>query len=160
MVGVAKRFRITRAHARELAQQGVYDANTTELVVRRSNKTSETSKSGSDSRFPGETRSVPRDTGYLEGFEYWGQVPYATADGADNRVITVLEGEVVRDSINPYFDGGIPFKEIVVNPIAGRFYGLGPAEVIRFLQDEADHRLMTVNDAMDMATRGARKSVV
>lgn len=155
MVGVAKRFRITRAHARELAQQGVYDANTTELVVRRSNKTSETSKSGSDSRFPGETRSVPRDTGYLEGFEYWGQVPYATADGADNRVITVLEGEVVRDSINPYFDGGIPFKEIVVNPIAGRFYGLGPAEVIRFLQDEADHRLMTVNDAMDMATRGA-----
>lgn len=152
MVGVAKRFRISRAQASELARQNVYDPLKTELVSLRAKAKVNAQNSGTgDARFPSDQKQVARDTGVLEGFEYWGRVPYATPDGADNRVITVLEGEVVRDTINPYFDGMIPFKEIVVNPIAGRFYGLGPAEVIRYMQDSADNMLMLFNDAADSA---------
>ena len=152
MVGVAKRFRISRAQASELSRQGVYDPTKTELIILRAKAKLNVQNSGTgDTRFPSDQKQVGKDTGVLEGFEYWGRVPYATQDGADNRVITVLEGEVVRDTINPYFDGMIPFKEIVVNPIAGRFYGLGPAEVIRFMQDSADNMLMLFNDAADSA---------
>lgn len=156
MVGVAKRFRISAAQAKEMAQNGVYDPIKTELVILRAKAKVNAQKSGTgDARFPGDQKQVAKDTGVLEGFEYWGRVPYPTQDGADNRVITVLEGEVVRDTINPYFDGLIPFKEIVVNPIAGRFYGLGPAEVIRFMQDSADNMLMLASDAADNAVHGA-----
>jgi hypothetical protein len=84
-------------------------------------------------------------------FEYWGKVPYRTSDGASNRVITVLNDQCVRSHINPFIDGAIPFKEIVVNPIAGRFYGLAPTEVLRYLQDSTDNMLMVLNDAANQA---------
>ena len=60
----------------------------------------------------------------------------------------------MRSRINPFIDGNIPFKEVTINPISGRFYGLSPAEVIRFLQDSADNLLMVFNDAADFAIRG------
>jgi hypothetical protein len=151
MVGVAKRFRITKAQALELAQLGVYDMQVVQRLIQRNGKDSESRSTGGPIRFPDEAKQAPRDTGVLEGFEYWGMVPHETPDGAQNRVITLLEGEVVRSSINPYFDGKVPFKEIVVNPIAGRFYGLGPGEVIRYLQDSTDHRLMNLDDAVGLA---------
>lgn len=152
MVGVAKRFRISKAMARDMAIQGVYNPMKVEEAILRSHRAQQ-SRGVGDTRFPDDNKIVAKDTGYLEGFEYWGRVPYQSQDGGDNRVITLLEGEVARDSINPYFDGCIPFKEIVVNPVAGRFYGLGPAEVLRFLQDEADHMLMLKNDAADHAVK-------
>ena len=150
MIGVAKRFRITKSQAEALIRYGVYDELSTRRAMQVASDRDSKSPRGDD-RFSREDKRVPHDTGILTGFEYWGEVPYITSDGATNRVITVLGGEVVRDSINPFFDGAIPFKEIVINPIAGRFYGLSPGEIIRFLQDSADNLLMAVNDGVDLA---------
>jgi hypothetical protein len=71
-----------------------------------------------------------------------------------NRVITMLEGELVRGHGNPYIDGAIRFKELVVNPVHGRFWGLGPAEVARYLQDSTDHFMMALQDATSISIRG------
>jgi len=89
----------------------------------------------------------------MTGFEFWGTVPWQPADGFTNRVITMINGEIVRSHINPFIDGMIPFKEIVMNPVSGRFYGLGPAEVVRFLQDSTDTLLESLTDAVDLAVR-------
>lgn len=153
MDGVAIRFRISFAKARDLVGLGVYDQATTERAIQIASNRPEHSGKGGD-RHPEQddnTRRIPKDVGQLEGFEYWGDVPWQPSDGARNRVMTLLEGELVRSHINPYIDGGIPFKEIVVNPIGGRFYGLSPIWAIRYLQDSADNLLMSLNDAVDLA---------
>lgn len=154
MSGVTKRFRITPQTARDLAGAGVYNRGAVERVLRRGQEKGSASEArGGPRRFDDLSRDTAKGLRPLTGFEYWGRVPYRTSDGATNRVVTVLEGEVVRSHINPFIDGAIPFKEVVVNPVSGRFYGLSPAEVIRYLQDSADNMLMVANDAADLMTR-------
>jgi hypothetical protein len=156
MLGVAKRGRITAAMARQLRDGGTYHRTgavnkALQLAAGGGAKDGSTHATESRSRFPAMHRQGPDDLQMMTFFEYWGQVPYQHPDGASNRVITLLNGEVVRSHINPYVDGNIPFKEIVVNPVAGRFYGLSPAEVNRYLQDSADNYLMVGNDAANAA---------
>jgi hypothetical protein len=83
----------------------------------------------------------------MDGIEYWGLVPLKHKDGASNRVVTMLEGETARSTINPHAKGFIPFVDVVTNPMTGRFFGLSPNEVNRFLQDSADQFLMLMSDA-------------
>jgi hypothetical protein len=156
MQGVAKRFRITKQQARQLVKAGVYLKDGVEKAIRvANNRTRGKTPNTEEIKFSG----LPDDTvdsfGILTGFEYWGNYPRRTSDGIHNRVITLLEGEIVRSRINPYVDGRIPFKEVVVNPVGGRFYGLSPAEVIRFLQDATDQMLMVFSDAANMAVHGS-----
>ena len=155
MVGVAKRFQLTRAVTKELAGAGTYHfaEGVRRALMVSSGGDSKISEFGGQSRFPEEPKGLPEEFGSLTGFEYWGKVPYKTQDGASNRVITILEDQVVRSHINPYIDGMVPFKEIVVNPVAGRFDGLAPTEVLRFLQDSADSMLMALTDAANLAVR-------
>jgi len=156
MVGVVKRFRITKAEAMRLANAGVYDIEDVRQAI-----AAESSRTGGKRGERGGTRKfdhlpddLPNAYGVLTGFEFWGESPIGTADKVSNRVITLLSGLRVRSRINGFVDGNIPFKEVTVNPISGRFYGLSPAEVIRFLQDSADNLLMVFNDAADFAVRG------
>jgi len=159
MIGIAKRFRISKAQALRLGNAGVYDKNQVKEAVRSSNsdgRSSRTNYGNEDRRFQDQSDEMNvTDLGMMTGFEFWGEVPYRPADGARNRVITILNGVHVRSHINPYLDGNIPFKEIVLNPVSGRFYGLSPAEVFRFLQDSADNMLMLLNDAADMSVHGS-----
>lgn len=150
MIGVAKRFRITAWQAQKLAEAGVYDKQAVQRAISRS---AGSRQDASPLFNPSDVQIDDKDMRLLTGFEYWGSSPVYYADGANNRVITILEGENVRSHINPFIDGAIPFKEIVVNPVGGRFYGLSPAEVIRYLQDSADNMLMVLNDAADLAVR-------
>lgn len=148
MVGVVKQFEITDLDATSLAEAGVYDREGVRRAIASLSKNVRPYESGQQQPF-----EMPRGLKMLTGFEFWGTSPFKYANGATNRVITLLEGEIVRSHINPFVDGSVPFKEIVVNPVQGRFYGLGPAEVIRYLQDSADNMLMVVNDAADYGVR-------
>lgn len=155
MQGVCKGFRITRQQVKEMSN-GVYDrVGVDEALESKPDNMSEDTKSQLDDRFPSVNRQSGPGFGMMDGYEYWGRVPFPTADGASNRVITVINGAVVRNRINPFIDGMIPFKEVVVNPIGGRHYGLAPAEVIRYLQDTTDGMLMNFTDASNAAVRGA-----
>ena len=143
---------------------GTYRKEQTEVAISRNQTSSNTGASASgnpndaqqtfdlrNSRF--EPFAPPDKYGQMVGFEFWGIVPYKPKDGFRNRVITMINGEIVRSHINPFIDGNIPFKEIVMNPIAGRFYGLSPAEVNRFLQDSTDHYLIAMTEATNIAIR-------
>ena len=156
MVGVVKRFRITQAEAMRLGKAGVYDEADVKdaITAQTSRRGGKQGDRGGKTKFPYHPDELPDAYGMLTGFEFWGESPVATNDHASNRVITLLNGLRVRSRINGFLDGNIPFKEITVNPISGRFYGLSPAEVIRFLQDSADNLLMVFNDAADFAVRG------
>lgn len=151
MQGAGKRFRITEAQAFQLAEGTTYEMEAT----RRAFESGDSTESESEDERPGYESLTTRTVDAFNentGFEYWGTVPFKRADG-QNRVLTVINGELVRSRRNPFIDGGIPMKEMVVNPITGRFYGLSPAEVIRFLQDSADNMLMLFTDAADLAVR-------
>lgn len=156
MVGVAKRFETTRYCIEELARAGTYpNAGAVRMVLNKI--VGSTKRKGDDiggaMRDDKTQREQASAFDNAVGFEYWGRVPYRRADGASNVVMTLIEDEVVRSHINPFIDGNIPFKEIVVNPVAGDFYGLAPTEVNRFLQDSADSLLMAMTDAANKAAR-------
>lgn len=157
MIGVAKRFTITVPEARAMARRGVYNKAAVEMAAKMAQKREVRTSGEDDTRFsdvPDQEKEVPDEMLLLTGLEYWGQVPWKPLDKADNRVVTLLEGVHVRSTINPFIDGNIPFKEVTMNPINGRFYGLGPLEVARFLQDSADNMLMTMTDATNMMVNG------
>ncbi len=153
MLYVVKRFTTTAHQARALAKGGTYDKEAVERAIsiagQKGGKTD--AKDGTAKRF--EKFDQVNRYGGMSGFECWAEVPYKSSDGARNRVITLLEGEVVRSHINPYLDGMIPMVEFVTNPIMGRFYGMSPGEVVRFLQDATNHFLMAMTDAANMAIR-------
>jgi hypothetical protein len=131
MLGVAHKFRISKQQARRMADAGIYDKSQVELAIRAAGGPDDTSNL-EERRFEQLANETHSDYGMLTGFEFWGEVPFRPNDGARNRVITILGGQHVRSHINPYRDGNIPFKEVVLNPIAGKFYGLGVGETIRF----------------------------
>jgi hypothetical protein len=157
MTFVAKRFRITKHKALAMANAGIYNKDDVMLAIRlgedsQAKQPDNIGGAGSYAQQYTEGQAMlPQKYGQMTGFEGWGDVPFREPDGYQNRVITVINGVNVRSHLNPFIDGMKPFKEIIMNPIPGRHYGLSPAEVIRFLQDAADNMLMVLNDAADLA---------
>jgi hypothetical protein len=82
------------------------------------------------------------------GYEYWGDVPWVDELGSSRKVITVLNDVVVRNVPYPLTDYALPFHTMIINPVAGRFYGISPAEVVRFDQSFADAIKMLVAEAI------------
>lgn len=151
MMGFAKRFRMSKQRALGLAEAGVFDKADVQRAV--ASGPSRPTDSGVDQeRFPELTADTVEDYGVMTGFDWWGEVPF-NSPGGRNRVITLLNGIRVRSSVNPYIDGNIPFKEFVPNPVPKRWWGLSPAEIVRFLQDSLDSLLMSATDSADMAAR-------
>jgi len=158
MTGVAKRFKISKSDAIQYGSGQVYDLARVREVIRRFENAErvKAEKTGSpEGPFPHMADEVPSKVGSIGGFEYYGELPWRPRgrDKSTNRVITLWGDEIVRSHIIPFMDGMKPFKEIVVNPVSGRFYGLSPAEVVRFLQDTADNLLMVLTDATNLAVR-------
>jgi hypothetical protein len=161
MVGVAERFQITFREALRLSEPGpngeppVYDKAMVDLAIRNRLHQNEKAKKGGynrkDERFPNLPKELPRSMEMLDGFDYYGESPVPRSDGMSNRVMTLLNGINVRSRGNQFIDGEKPYVEVAVNPISGRFYGLGVGEVVRFLQDSTDHLLMTMTDASNLA---------
>jgi hypothetical protein len=131
MCGAAERFQVSPYYAESMAAKKIWNADGV--------ADAKLSKSG------GKKREYPLSGGYpdpapgggpgapLIGFEYNGDYK----DG-ERYTIVVLEGELVRFESYIYADTELPWYDLVMNPVAGRFYGLAPAEVMRYDQDLAD----------------------
>lgn len=153
MSGCGYKFRTNKWKAKELIDANVYDREATMRVIKDKMTNTPVQQGYGDVPFPRMANLLgPDKYAQMNGLEWWGEVPFRRAGGR-NRVITLLDGMWVRGGPNPFIDGDIPIKEIVINPVGGRHYGLSPAEVIRFLQDSTDNFLMLFTDAGDLAIR-------
>jgi len=104
MLGVAKRFRISKFEAKDLAKKGVYDPVMVDEAIRLSQGNNMAKVTSEEKKFAEYANAMnpPDKYGMLVGFEFWGQVPWNPFDGARNRVITILNGVHVRGHINTY----------------------------------------------------------
>jgi hypothetical protein len=152
MAGVAKGFDINALKAREMAEAGIYTKSGVEEAVAAFGRQSGDSDSDKDTRqerfregidLP-EYTDEDGDFTPMRGIEYWGEVPWGSnrdqdvERAASRRVVTLLNGIVVRDDPYPLSDPDLPFRALVINPVCGRFYGVSPAEVIRYDQSLQD----------------------
>lgn len=129
MCGAAARFQVSRYYAEQMAERKIWEGEAVETagLARQTGIPAIRLSEG----YP--DRAAIGDSAPLIGFRYHGEVKDGTRHS-----ITVLEGEVVRDTLYEYADPELPFHDLVMNPVSGRFYGLAPAEVIRYDQDLAD----------------------
>jgi hypothetical protein len=155
MSGFAKRFRISKASARRMAQQGIYSSSEVEEAIRSLGAVRQ-DDSGRVRDGDAKYAEPVSDFGEMTGYEYWGDIPESiplrTPDGRTSNdgwgVATAINGIVVRGDAWPLGDYSLPFHSLIINPVQGRFYGTSPAEVIRYDQSFADAIKMLVAEAI------------
>ena len=142
MSGVAKRFRMNHMEAKGMVGgEFGYKAEKVRDAF-SGGRDGDEGRSSNDENFR-ENLDQPTDKNahpaFKEqiGFEYWGDVPWEL-DGSSRRVITIINNVLVRDIPWPLADENFPFRAATINPVQGRFYGISPAEVIRYDQDLQD----------------------
>lgn len=137
MSGAAKEFRMNAIEARKMAQSGIYSSAAVETAIAQGSSDGSAKRAnfrrGIDQPEP---QSIS-DFVEMVGYEYWGEVPFDNA-GSRRSVVTILNNVVVRNEPYPLADPYLPFHAFVINPVQGRFYGISPAEVVRFDQSMAD----------------------
>ena len=139
MPGCAKKFKMNAQQARRMVKAGVYDGAAVEKAI--GSRSTSTARTSEDS--PRVGRDQPEeadqfsDFSDMVGYEYWGDVPW-NADGSSRRVITLLNNVGARDDAWPLADYNLPFHTMIINPMVGRFYGVSPAEIVRYDQAFAD----------------------
>ena len=143
MSGVAKAFRITKARAYELAESGVYDRAAVARACERTWGGDKQVRENWRVDLPRDRKSVS-DLEVLVGYDYSGTVPWSD----DRSIVTILNGEDVRNRDYPYADPELHYHALVINPMNGRFYGVAPGEVIRWDQSFADAVKMLVAAAI------------
>lgn len=156
MSGCAKKFKMNGFEAKMLAGNGYYSKSGVDTALSSAVKSVETRqpsfRAGLDQ--PAQADPIP---GFREmiGYDYWGNIP-EDADVRDDDtgkritrgVITILNGTVVRAKDWPLTDPRLPFFTLVINPVQGRFYGISPAEVVRFDQSFADAMKILLAEAI------------
>lgn len=148
MGGCAKGFEMYAHEALRLAETGYYDKAAVQKALGGSmpgtpmGSQEDSFRSGLDQ--PAQKISVT-DFKKKKGFEYWGNIPAEcnvrdtdTGELVTYGVVTILNEYVVRSIKWPLTDSRLPFFAFVINPVQGRFYGISPAEVVRFDQKFAD----------------------
>lgn len=153
MCGAAKRFRMTAWEARQKAAGNIYDGAAVERAIgdlSRGNATSSVTSRDNWRRGIDQPADTAQGSEFQDmiGYEYWGNVPWVDDYGSSRRVITVLNNVVVRDDPWPLADPHLPWHTLIINPVQGRFYGISPAEVIRYQQDFADAISMLLAEAI------------
>lgn len=160
MCAVAKKFRMNSYEARRLAANGFYNAEDVEKAIAAAPATSSSSGPSPNQSFR-VGLDQPSDTvaaaGFkdLIGYDYWGEFP-EKADIRDDKegsliqrgVATVWNNVSIRRRNWPIADPNYPFHTFIINPVQGRFYGISPAEVIRYDQSFADAMKMLLAEAM------------
>jgi hypothetical protein len=145
MVGVAEKMRFNEMQARSMAEDRRWKASAVTRAIHNHQKAESpggSRKSHHEDEFR-EGIDQPYDKGPNEqfnpmiAFQYHGDVPWED-EGSSRRRITVLNGEIVEDKPYPLADPNLPYHELTINPMTGRFYGVSPAEIIRFDQDLMD----------------------
>lgn len=77
-------------------------------------------------------KDVPTDFRERTGIQYWGDSPRGL------RRITIINTMLVESIPWPHADYALPFHAATINPVVGRFYGIAPAEIVRYDQSFAD----------------------
>jgi hypothetical protein len=156
MSGCAKKFKMNGFEARRLADTGYYTKSGVSSAMGSSVKTVEMQeqsfRSGLDQ--PAQADPIP-DFKEMVGYDYWGNIP-EEADARDDEtgeritrgVVTILNQQVVRARNWPLTDPRLPFFTLIINPVQGRFYGISPAEVVRFDQSFADAMKILLAEAI------------
>lgn len=155
MLGAAKRVTLNGFEAMRLAKLGVYKMSAVKAAIAASGETeAEGRKDGKYWRVDRPALAT-RHPGFddFEALEYYGQVPWTQDDGEQWRIITIANGQVLRDIPWPFDEYRIPFYDATISPIQGRLYGIGPAEGARYQQDFADFLLMMMADAVARQVR-------
>lgn len=152
MTGCAKRFRMNEYEARRMVSAGIYDAAAVEQALRNTGG----NNTGSDTAMmpsfrkgltqPATTYNVASFKEMI-GYEYYG-CAVNDSDGSKRDVYTVLNGVTVRNKPYQFADNFLPFHALIINPIQGRFWGISPAEVIRFDQSFADALKILIAEAV------------
>jgi len=160
MPGCARRFSMMPSEALANANRGKYgyDMDQVKLAISKAPGTDE--KRSSDNswrRDRVQSEKTHPDLKMMTGLEYWGEVPWVPADGQTWRVITILNGVVVRNCVWFLPEREIPFYDLRPSVIGGRFWGLSPAEAVRFQQDAANALLML---GMDGTIRSVHPPII
>lgn len=160
MVGCAETFRINAYDALRKAKKGQYSPEAVKLAIANAAASQDRQKNGKQPAWrrdriqPDTTHPAFKE---LQGTEYWGEVPWAESDGERWRLITTLNGQVVRNKPWPLDDYRLPFFDLTLSPIAGRFWGLGAAEGARYQQDFLDFLMMITAEAV---TRSVKPPII
>lgn len=151
--GAARSFEITAEAALDMAERGIYSYPDTEDAIRNGRSFFQAADKQYLQSTMGRQLDLPDGVKTLEGIEYWGLLPADLYPYGENwRTITILNGVIVRDEPWVLNDRRIPFYDIRVNPVTGRFYGLGVLEPVRHLQDFADWLLNQIMDLVHNRT--------
>ncbi len=151
--GAAKGFLLTPSRARAMAEDGTYDREAVEKAIGKAHRAWADKQEQRKRELRHRTDAAQTSTSFNENFdtmkayEYWGEVPWDSADGIQRRVVTKINGVIVRNDPWPLTDPDLPFHVLVINPVKGRHYGKAPAEIVRYTQDFADAMLMLIAEA-------------
>lgn len=147
MSGAAKRFRMNKNSAKQMADSELWDSAAVTAAIDRGGSSQRKSqdydneiREGIDMPYDRVQHSDFQD---MIGYEYWGEVPWG-----GRRVITIWNNELVRDEEYPLADPHLPFHSMIINPMHGRFYGISPAEIVRYDQSFADALKMLLATAI------------
>lgn len=176
MLFAARRFVIPKYMAMQMVEEGRWKREQVEQALRsRTSKsnvgpstgTSNNSSKKIDSLSDATWResmdrptygSIPDIYEPVVGYEGWGETPYLHSDGQRRRRLTMLNGVLVESRPSPVaMSRHIPMFDFVVSPIRGRWRGVSPAKINRYMQSFADAMLMV---AADGAAKRAQPPVI
>lgn len=151
MRGAAKRFKMDALEARYMAKKGIYDSAKVEQAIQASGKAGSAAAFKNDFRQGIDRQSESRDPDAFRtmiGYEYRGEVDPDQEYETARREIVILNNVVVKDDAWSLADPELPWKTLIINPLQGRFYGVGPGEVMRWDQDFASSLKMLLARAI------------
>jgi hypothetical protein len=158
MLGAAKRFKMSGAQAMREVERGRFDRTAVENAIYMASSSDAAEmqdKPTEDASEMTHRRESYHEYVTLVGFEFYGETPFK-AEGSDRpleevrrRVITILNGQTARSEGWPR---RLPFFDMRFIPRNNSFWGIAPAEVIRFDQDFSDMVKMMLADAVVRST--------
>ena len=156
MLFCAHRYIIPSHQAHEMVEQGRWNRQAVEAAMGESDGAAanpqrhgyypnnvEQDKHWRDGRFRSQYYRMSSQYKPLVAVEGWGEVPYRTKDGERWRRMTLLNGNLVESIPTPMsMSRRVPYCEFVMNPIQGRWRGVSPAIVNRYVQSFTDAMLI------------------
>jgi len=150
MKGAARRFKITAHLARQRAEAGLYNTAAVNRAISSRTRSDDeehvTINHTEDETGLNQPKASHPDFLEMTGFRYCGQVPFRVkGDPFFRREIVVINGETVRSKVWPR---RLPWFDCRITPRLGSFYGISPAELMRYDQDFVDVLKMMLADAV------------
>lgn len=140
---IIERFYKPRKYLKELEKQGIYK-NIDDIPQQGANLKERDERQANINFHNPINNNEMEDNDVIELLELW----------TDERVITLANKHtIIRNEINPYWDGVKPYVKMVLVPVQNEFYGIGAIEPMQYLQhelnDKRNQRLDNVNMSMN-----------